>query len=338
MRILKYIAIFVFLVFAIIFLRKETEQYQTISGKTMGTYYSIKIRTKTADSALPESVKKELEAINRQMSVFDQDSEISKINQTKAGEWIELSPEMSSVLKNAHYAYTLSNGSFDPTVGNLIDLWGFGPKKEKKVPSDEKIKQALQTSGFDKILFNEDFTKLKKLNSEVSINLSAIAKGHGVDRIAQLLKNKEYNNFVIEIGGEVVASGKKSDKNNGWNIGIIKPTDNYTQNAFIVTLKDIAVATSGNYRNFYYENGKMYSHTISPSTGKPVENSLISVTVFDETCMKADALTTSIMAMDDENMLEFVDKNEIAAIFFFQNTDGSIKLITSENAKKYLGK
>ena len=175
MRLLKYILIFIIAAACIFRLWQERPSYETISGRTMGTYYGIKIKNSPAAADLAAEIEKTLTEVNAEMSVFDPDSELSKINAAPAGQWLELSEPMRKVMKKAHEIYRLSGGAFDPTVGRLIDLWGFGVKKGKKRPDDKEIRALLATSGFDKIRFDKDWQKLKKDNSEVTLNLSAIA-------------------------------------------------------------------------------------------------------------------------------------------------------------------
>ena len=174
------------------------------------------------------------------------------------------------------------------------------------------------------------------MNNNVTLNLSAIAKGYGVDRLAQLLKSNGYNDFIIEIGGEVIASGNKSNKINGWNVGVVKPNETITENAFVITLKDYAVATSGDYRNFFYVGDKKYSHTINPKTGYPINNNLLSVTVFHESCMIADGIATAIMSLGKEKGLDFAKNNDIAVIMFVKTEDGKIENIVSPRAKRLI--
>lgn len=192
MRLLKYILIFIIAAACIFRLWQERPSYETISGRTMGTYYGIKIKNSPAAADLAAEIEKTLTEVNAEMSVFDPDSELSKINAAPAGQWLELSEPMRKVMKKAHEIYRLSGGAFDPTVGRLIDLWGFGVKKGKKRPDDKEIRALLATSGFDKIRFDKDWQKLKKDNSEVTLNLSAIAKGYGVDRVAENWKNSAF--------------------------------------------------------------------------------------------------------------------------------------------------
>ena len=227
MRLLKYILIFIIAAACIFRLWQERPSYETISGRTMGTYYGIKIKNSPAAADLAAEIEKTLTEVNAEMSVFDPDSELSKINAAPAGQWLELSEPMRKVMKKAHEIYRLSGGAFDPTVGRLIDLWGFGVKKGKKRPDDKEIRALLATSGFDKIRFDKDWQKLKKDNSEVTLNLSAIAKGYGVDRVAEKLEELGIRDYVVEIGGEVRAAGRKSEDVDGWNVGIVKPEGHY---------------------------------------------------------------------------------------------------------------
>ena len=188
MRILKYL---LFLAIAAVlagYILMHKKNYQVITGEVFGTYYTVKLRSFNEDKMLQKALKEEFDKINSQMSVFDNESEISAINRAPAGEWIELSKDMQNLLKNAYSIYQMSSGAFDPTVGKLVDLWGFGTKGGiQKIPDDEEIREILQFTGFDKITFSRDFSKLNKKYDKTIINLSAIAKGYGVDSVAAML-------------------------------------------------------------------------------------------------------------------------------------------------------
>lgn len=337
MRLLKYFSILIVIIALVFYLGKKTQRYQTMSGETMGTYYNIKIKTDRENNLLHNQIKAEFERINSQMSVFDATSELSLINQAPEKEWMELSPELSALMKKAYNINQVSQGSFDPTVGKLIDLWGFGVSSPKKVPTPEEIATVLKYSNFNQLKFSNDFKKVKKNNPNTYVNLSAIAKGYGVDRISTMLSKIGYQNYVIEIGGEVVAKGQRDDKTDGWNIGVSKPGENGIENAYVITLKDYAVATSGDYRNFLVFDNKRYSHTISPKTGYPVEHNLASVTVFYKNCMSADAYATALMAMGENKALNFANNNKLAVILFVRDDDNNIKTMVSNEAKKIIG-
>ena len=336
MRLFKYISIFIILCGLFFYFETRQDNYVVLSGKTMGTYYNIKIRTKIKHNMLNKKVQEELELINQQMSVFDNSSELSLINQNIQNEWQPLSPEMSEVMKKAYDVYLKSNGSFDPTVGKLVDLWGFGAGTPKNKPSEEEIKKVLAYTGFNKVKFKDNFTRLKKTQPDIYINLSAIAKGYGVQRIAEMLSEIGYKDFVVEIGGEVVARGRRDELTDGWNVAVSKPTAEGVETAFVVTLKNSAVATSGDYRNFFIIDNKRYSHTISPKTGYPSQHNIASATVFHKNCTLADAYATALMEMGENKALEFANQNGLSVILFIRDTNDNIKTLISNEAEKLI--
>ena len=335
MRILKYSILFLVCVATVWYCSVRHNTYQVISGKVFGTFYTIKIRGGNESLLLQRKIKDELAKVNAEMSVFEMSSEISEINRQPAEKWVDLSPEMTLLLKNAYHIYKISNGSFDPTTARLIDIWGFGTKGSiQKIPDDEDIKEILKTTGFNRIQFSSDFKRLRKSNGDITLNLSAIAKGYGVDCLVTLLKNSGYKDFVVEVGGEVFASGERSETVDGWNIGIATPANEGNENSFVVKLKDYAAATSGDYRNFFYIGDKQYSHTINPQTGYPVENNLASVTVFHKSCMLADGLATAIMSMGEKKARDFIRNNNLATVMFVRDENKNITPIVSEAAAK----
>ena len=334
MKFLKlFLVVFVITIIAF-YIKNPASNYYTITGETMGTYYSIKINTVKENNLLGKQVKEKFELINKQMSVFDSTSEISAINQADAGIWIPLSDEMADIFKTSKKVYDISNGYFDPTVGKLVDMWGFGTIKKQSIPTKEQIQDALKNSGFNKLEFSNDFKQVKKLNANINLNLSAIAKGYGVDKIFELLDKNGYTDFVVEIGGEVRAKGKRSNTATGWNIGIANPQ---TQtNSYVISLINRSVATSGDYQNFYEVDGKKYSHTISPLTGEPVQHAIASATIFYDDCATADALATALMAMGDKKALDFANRNNIQAIFFLRTNNDTLNVVASDAAKKLI--
>lgn len=338
MRILKYISILLVAAAAVFFFAAGNgTDSRSFSGQTMGTYYNIKIRGSENDAPVEEIIKKTLAEVNAQMSVFDPDSEISAINNAPAGTWIELSAAMQKVLQTARIVYEQSGGAFDPAVGELIELWGFGTGRKKARPADKEIRQALENAGFDKISFTPDGTKLKKENDRVRLNLSAIAKGYGVDRVAEELENLGIRDYIVEIGGEVRAAGSRENGGSGWNIGIARPQNDHTGNVYVVTVRNMAAATSGDYRNFFYDGGKKFAHTISPRTGRPVENKMVSATVFHPDCMTADALATALMSMGENRAEEFIRRHNLAAVLFIRNEQNALTPLLSAKAKEMMG-
>ena len=334
MRRIHYISILTCVIVLGVFVYFNAAPYKTIKGTIFGTYYTVKIKTDRPVADLRALIETELKRIDQEMSVFITDSEISRINQAPKDIDIKLSPDMAEVLKAAYIVNHQSQGWFDPTLGKLIDLWGFGAG-DGRIPSDEEISQAKEYTGFDKLVFSDDFTSVRKQNSATYLNLSAIAKGYGVDKVATLLEQHGFRDYLVEIGGEIKASGFRLNKKETWNIGINRPKAGAHDNIMIVSLSNLAVATSGNYRNFYKENGKIYGHTISYQTGRPILNDAISVSVFHNSCMYADAYATAIMAMGVDKGLEFADRYNLKVIIinneFTPVLSQSARLIFEEN-------
>ena len=337
MKLIKYFSIGLVCLAVFLFFTQDKSNYQVLRGETMGTTYSIKIRTRKNDNMLHGRIRQKLADVNSTMSVFDKDSEISRINNAPAGEWIELSDEMSKLLKSAYVIYKKTGGAFDPTIGKLVDLWGFGTVKMEKIPTQEQIDEVLSYSGFNRIKFSSDYKKLMKNNENTHMNLSAIAKGYGVDEIAKLLHDEGYKHFLVEIGGEIYASGRRDKNSNGWNIGVMNPAEN-SQNIAVVELKNSAVATSGDYFNTIHTDDAVYSHTISMKDGRPVRSNLTSVTVFGDNCQDIDAYATAFMVMGEKDGLNFANRNNMRAIFFVKTDNGEIRAIPSNKAKKIMDK
>lgn len=335
-KVLRLVLILVIVCSAMFYYSKLSGRFQIMSGETMNTYYRITIRDGRGDTLLHNEIKNELLQINNEMSVFENMSDISQFNKNTDAGWIDVSQDLAKLLKEAYRIYTLTGGYFDPSVGKLVDLWGFGSSKTYKIPLAEEIAATKKQVGFNKISFSRDFRKARKNNQDITLNLSAIAKGYAVDRIAGLLEKNGYNNFIIEIGGEVRAKGNRAKKEKGWNVGVAKPENGQDeQYEYIVKLQNSSVATSGDYRNYFYIDDKRYSHTIDPKTGYPVEHNLASVSVFTDDCMSADALATGIMSMGEVKGLEFANNNRISAIMFVRTDDGFNVLVSNE-AKKML--
>lgn len=338
MRLFKYFSISLILIILVVYARSNYGPYQTMSGKIFGTYYSIKIKTDNINNGLHHKVKQTLKAVNHQMSVFDALSEVSRINKSPAGQEIQLSLEMSFLLQAAFKVHQQSKGAFDPTVGKLVNLWGFGTDKLTKIPNQTQIDEALRHTGFTKLKFANNFKSLKKTDKDVYLDLSSIAKGYGVDKVAELLENEGYHDYIVEIGGEVRASGVKNDKKDGWSLGVAKPDEQGSDNALVVDISDYAVATSGDYRNFFYQDGRRYAHTISPQDGKPVEHNLASATVFHNSCMLADAYATAIMSLGEVSGLAMANRLNLPVILFVRNSDNSTTMLNSNAANALLEK
>jgi thiamine biosynthesis lipoprotein len=283
-----------------------------ISGRTMGTYYHVTIATrKHVDaSLLKDKIDVRLKMINRRMSVFSHKSEISRFNRARENEWVDISEDFSRVVRKAEQIYRLTGGSWDGTVKPLLELWNFGTgEKTGKIPSRKKIEKALQRTGFDKVVVSEK--GLLKKGERVELDLGSIAKGFGVDAVSGLLQESGFTRYLVEIGGEVFASGRNA-KGDKWRIGISDPSGTAADSSpyRIVSLKDKALATSGTYRNFVQINGRTFSHIIDPRTGRPVDNRVVSASVAADDCTFADGLATALMVMDIDKGIELVNRLE----------------------------
>lgn len=299
---------------------------QQIEGPTMGTSYHITICTRPDDvikkQELQQEVDRLLQEINQQMSTYIKTSELSRFNQAEPDQWIEVSPEVVTVVDAGLALSKESDGAFDMTVGPLVNLWHFGPDPGKKtLPAADKIEAARKKVGYHHIEVQHDPPALKKLIPEVYLDLSAIAKGYAVDMVAELIESHSIENYLVEIGGEMRARGH-NDRGLPWNVGIEKPVSETRVVQSVVPLSNLSMATSGNYRNFFEVDGVIYSHTIDPRTGQPVKHTLASVTVVGETCMNCDATATGLMVLGPEEGYNWAKEREIAAYFIVKTENG----------------
>ncbi len=306
----------------------------------MGTHYHVSLivdkHSAICDTKnLKNDINKLLSTVNQQMSTYLENSEISRFNRHRSREWFPVSDQLLSVLIAAKKINKLSSGAFDITIASLVNLWGFGPTVQYNMPDPDQIKNALQLTGSQLVEVRENPPAIRKSNPLLQIDLSAIAKGYGVDLISQYLISSGFANHLVEIGGEIVAKGHNI-QNQPWQIKIEHPANDSDTQSHIISLQDLAVATSGDYRNYFIKNNKHYSHTLDPRTGKPVTHHLASVSVLDKSAMKADALATALMVMGEKKGLDFVTKHNISAFFIIRRSDKSyqywsnIKLTTRQ--------
>ena len=323
-----------FLILATIWIlarRNQKAEFNTASGFVFGTVYKIAYQH---DADLKPEIEAELKRFDQSLSPFNDSSVISRVNrneelvtdsffQTCFNRSIEISRE--------------TKGAFDITIAPLANAWGFGFKKGA-FPDSLMIDSLLQITGYEKVKLENG--KVVKQDPSVMLSCSAVAKGYSVDVIARLLDRKGIKNYMVDIGGEVVVKGKNAT-GDLWRIGINKPYDDslaVKQDIQVVlNLTDLGMATSGNYRNYYYKDGKKYAHTIDPRTGYPVQHSILSSTVIAEDCMTADALATSFMVMGLEEAEKFCKANPmIDAYFIYSGENGEFKTYYTDGMKKYI--
>lgn len=292
-----------------------------LQGRTMGTSYSVQIADAGAvlDGAkLQQRIETLLAEINAQMSTYDPQSELSRFNRSASEEWFAVSAALAEVVAEARQISAISHGAFDVTVGRLVNLWGFGPEFHlDQVPSAAAIAEQLAATGDQHLAVRLEPPALRKALPGLYVDLSAIAKGYAVDQVAELLDGQGLSNYLVEIGGELRARGERPDR--PWRIAIERPESQGRAVYRVVELADIGMATSGDYRNFFQQDGVFYSHTIDPSTGRPVAHRLASVTVLDAETMRADALATAFLVLGPEQGLALAEAMDIPA-FFIERT------------------
>lgn len=311
-----------------------------LQGRTMGTTYNIKVvATKEQLLALnlQQKIDTALQQVNQQMSTYINDSELSQFNQSTSTEPVTISAGFAHVLKESLRLGKLSEGKLDVTVGPLVNLWGFGPElRPETIPSDEVLALTKKRVGFENLVLTGNL--LTKKIPDVYIDLSTIAKGYGVDVVADIIESNGFANYLVEIGGEMRLKGFKHT-GELWAIAIEKPIldpsgeERAVQQVIIP--KDNALATSGDYRNYFEADGVRFSHIIDPDTGKPIHHNLVSVTVIHPSSMTADGLSTTLMVMGMEKGMAFATENNLAALFISKTENGFDERFTVK-FKQYL--
>ena len=301
-----------------------------IVGRTMGTGYSIQLRPLPAElttAAIQRAVDAKLEAINASMSTYRDNSELMRFNHSRTLDWWPISSELFLVIKTAQQMSATSGGAFDISVGPAVKLWGFGRNKIVRTPSPESLERVRTRIGWGYLQLREAPPAIRKTNPEVFLDLSAIAKGFAVDVICNYLVELKVENYLVEIGGELRGRGRNKDQQ-PWRIAIEKPLTDSRQVQQIISPPDMAVATSGDYRNFYEIDGKRYSHTINPQTASPVEHRLAAVTVLHESAMWADAWATSLLVLGPEEGYALAEQTHLAAYFISREGDDFVVKFT----------
>jgi thiamine biosynthesis lipoprotein len=295
-----------------------------LSGETMGTTFNVTAIGEDLDeTALAIAVEETLAEVNAKMSNWDPNSEVSTFSASDSTDPMPISLEFALVMGAANDVHQKTDGTFDVTLGPLIELWGFGPRTpEDPVPLDADIQTALSGVGQGKLLTLDPEAKtLAKSDASVGINLSAIAKGYGIDAVAETLRDAGIDDYLVEIGGDLVAKGQ-NDKGEDWRIGIEKPEAGAQSLQLIVSLDDQGMASSGDYKNFFEEDGVRYSHILDPKTGRPITHHTTSVTVLADNAMMADAWATAMLALGQEKGLELAEQHKLAVYFISRDVTG----------------
>ena len=294
------------------------EHTLTLVGTTMGTSWSVQVpyppeRLDQAD--LYQRISAELQAVNERMSTYQASSELSRFNAAETTAWFPVSAELVRLVDTAIALSSLTDGAFDVTVGPLVNLWGFGPEvKADELPAQAEIDAALARVGWDLLETRSDPPALRKAQPDLYVDLSAIAKGYGVDRMAALVEDAGITDYLVEIGGELRGRGVNAE-GEPWRIAIERPEPGRRAVLRVVALTDLGMATSGDYRNFFELDGQRYSHTVDPATGRPVDHHLASVTVLAERCAEADAWATALLVLGPARGMALANDRGLTALF-----------------------
>ena len=308
--------------------QQQSTPYQKNAGLIFGTTYSV---TYQCDEDLQKEIEAELKKVDAEFSMFNSQSVVARLNN---GEKPELSNDFIDVFKLARQVSEDTNGAFDITVAPLVNAWGFGFKHEQ-MPTKEQVDSLRQLIGYQYVTLKDKTIEMQKPG--MMLDFSAIAKGYGVDVVARLLERHDIKNYMVEIGGEITTRGINPERV-PWRIGVNKPNEDALDESHelqtILNVTDKAMATSGNYRNFYVKEGKKYAHTIDPKTGYPVQHTLLSATVLTDRCAKADAYATSFMVLGMDGAKQILERHkELMAYLIYTDNKGNLSVWYSPSLK-----
>lgn len=320
------------IIVAVAFGKRNDGTYQKDTGFIFGTSYNV---TYESGKNYKKEIVDVLNEVDRSLSPFNDSSIITAVNNNKD---TELNTYFTDVFTLADKICKDTQGAFDITVAPLVNAWGFG-FKNGTMPTQTQIDSIKSFVGFNHVTLTNG--KIHKDDPRTMLDCSAIAKGYGVDKVAELLEAKGIKNYMVEIGGEIIVKGVNPEKKN-WHIAVIKPTDDSLSTSqemqTILKITDIAMATSGNYRNYYYKDGKKYAHTIDPKTGRPVQHNILSATVLAPTCAQADAYATSFMVSGLDKAKQILSRHkEMMAYIIYNDEKGKYSVWYSPAMKKHIG-
>ncbi len=320
------VGLFVFFLISCTESQNQSKRYPFLySDGIMGTSFSIKamkLPVALNQNRLKKQIKQRLDALNGQLSTYEPQSDLSLFNKSTQTNWQSVPKSLITVLKQAQQISELTKGAFDVTVGTLVNLWGFGVDPMSfTAPDKQQLKRILLTTGYQHLSINPETDQIKKDIPALYLDLSAIAKGYAVDEVALLLDAADIHDYMVEIGGEVRLKGQNI-KGEGWKIALEKPIIEKRVIGKVISLTDISMATSGDYRNYFEADGVRYSHSIDPRTGQSIVHQLASVTILHSSTMIADALATAMMVLGDDKGYQLAQKHQIAALFIIKTADG----------------
>jgi thiamine biosynthesis lipoprotein len=339
---MKNVAVFVAVSLAT-FVRSASAETLTFGGPTMGTAYHVRVAPGKRAVDLPQrkiQVEALLSEIDLQMSTYRDDSELNRFNRAPAGEWFRVSGATAELVATAQEISRKTNGALDVTVGPLVRLWHFGPQRRANrsvdftPPDDATLQAARQLVGYERLDVRLDPPALRKHKTGVEVDLSSIAPGYAVDQMAALLHYHGIDNYLVELGGEIRVAGRRED-GKPWRVAIERPLVGRREMQMALSLENAAISTAGDYRKYFEHEGRRYSHIIDPSTGRPVEHALASVTVAADTCLEADAWDTALLVMGPERGFYYAENNGIAALFIVRGETNSDVRTTSAWKRRF---
>lgn len=297
----------------------EAQEPIRLSGPAQGTTYSITVMSPPRElkrDKLQAAVTKVIDRIDREMSTWRDDSEISKFNAADAGEWIDVSAELAELTARALEIGRATNGAFDVTLAPVLRIWGFGAGADRpsRLPDADELAAAREKTGIGRIEVRRDPPALRKKTPGLKLDLAGIAQGYTVDRLADRLDKMGAQRYLVELGGELYARGRKQGRT-PWRIGVEKPESGTRQIERVVELADAGMTTSGDYRDYFEIDGRRFSHTIDPRTGRPVAHDLRAVTVIAKDATTADAMATALLVMGPQAGRDYANAHGLAALF-----------------------
>ncbi|MFJ5538875.1 FAD:protein FMN transferase [Vreelandella titanicae] len=309
-------------------------------GNIFGTFYQVTIMdplTQGESLELEEGFKAELESVDQAMSTYRDDSELIAFNEAPLDEWQPLSNELIDVLAISQSVAEASHGAFDITVGDLVNLWSFGPgARPETVPSDDALSEELAQVGIDALEIDTQNMQARRTR-DVFVDLSGVAKGHGTDRVAAYLEQQGLEHYLVNIGGELIARGlRDEEEQTPWQIGIEVPENGQQRAQHIIPLESMSVATSGDYRNYFEVDGQRFSHTIDPRTGRPVTHQLASVSVFHPSNAWADAWATALLVVGEQEAMQLAIENNLKVLLLVRDGE-QWRSIASPEFVNYFG-
>ncbi|MCL5049878.1 FAD:protein FMN transferase [Aliidiomarina maris] len=315
----------------------QAPEPQVMRGNIFGTFFEVSLGTQHANADLTEveaGVMDVLNEVDRQMSTYRDDSVLNRINRAELHTEVAVDPELMLVLQRSEAIARMSEGAFDHTVGGLVNLWGFGPEgRVTSRPSQSELESRLEQVGYHFVHLDTDAQTVTR-SSDVFVDLSGIAKGYAVDAVSQYLNQQGITNHLVNIGGDIYASGQRT-ADMRWRVGIEAPVNDRQVVQHILPIQDVAMLGSGDYRNYFESEGVRYSHTIDPTTGEPIAHKLAAVTVLGDNATDADGFASAILVLGPERGLAFANHHNIAALLIVREADGYVSFESNAFSADY---